>query len=354
MGSIAFLLPYVLVAAALAGLAVLRAWEVFDAKVDLLLAICLAFVAAIVAGTANLGTDTLSYSQYYSGLAISGPRFNWWEPGFSTLAWLFAMLGAPYGAFVFACVLASHLIKLHVFNHLLFNRLLAFFIVFCLSVGEIAFVRQYLAASLILLAYHLLYRHKPVSAMLSILIAALFHKTALVAGVVVIMVFYGLRTFKPLLIFAVCSAAILLVVPGNLKQAIVNRVEFQIASYVVEEFVQGLGSDRVALFRNISKFASYLAFSAWMLLLPVKSKAERAQGGSGRVVIVMSMMSIALIAFVSPVFARMSTFVFPFLALCVRGERFRPYASQFAGQYAASLLLILNLGVSIYSLAPYF
>ncbi|HEX4049626.1 MAG TPA: EpsG family protein [Steroidobacteraceae bacterium] len=342
-------------ATALAALAALRAWEVFDAKVDLLLAVCLAFVAAIVAGAVDLGTDTLSYRQYYLGqLAAGGPQFNWWEPGFSTLAWLFAMLGAPYGAFVFACVLVSHLIKLHVFNRLLFNRLLAFFIVFCLSVGELGFVRQYLAASLILLAYYLLYRGKTGSAMLSILLAVMFHKTALMAGVVVMLVFYGVRSFTPLLIFAMSSAAILLIVPGSLKQEIVTRVEFQVASYAVQEFVQGLGSDRISLFRNVAKFAAYLAFSFWMVLLPATPKAERAQRRSAGVVIVMSLMSVALVAVVSPVFARMSTFVFPFLALCVRGERFRPYASQFAGQYAASLLLILNLAVSIYSLAGYF
>src|SRR5688500_14570882 len=118
MDTIATLLPYGLAAVAVLLFAWFRAWEILNREIDLLLALLLSVVAAVIAGSVDLGTDAPAYREYYDNLLTAETPYLWWEPGFELLGRLFAWAGAPYGAFVFACVLASHLIKLYVFNKL--------------------------------------------------------------------------------------------------------------------------------------------------------------------------------------------------------------------------------------------
>jgi hypothetical protein len=347
------LLPYVLVAIVLLVAAALRSWEVFDARVDLLLAAILSLLAAIVAGSIDLGTDVISYRIVYSQLGEIGASANWWEPGFNAVARLFAWAGAPYGLFVFFCVLTSHFIKLYIFNQLVFNRLLAMFIVFCLSVGEVAFVRQYLAASVVLLAYFLLSRRKIWSAVLAIVFATLIHKTALLAGGVLLALFYGIRSIWPLTSVGAVVVAVALAFPGGVG-AILGRIESQVASYVVEGYVQGYLSSQLSLFRNVAKFPGYILFVLWMMLLSSRSAVSDAQKKSDQFVMVFSILCMSMILFISPVFTRLNMYVVPFIALSIRPERFKPYVSQFAGQYVAAGAFIFYLIVTIYPLADYF
>jgi hypothetical protein len=354
MDTIATLLPYGLAAVAVLLFAWFRAWEILNREIDLLLALLLSVVAAVIAGSVDLGTDAPAYRTYYDNLLTAGTPYLWWEPGFELLARLFAWAGAPYGAFVFACVLASHLIKLYVFNKLSPNLLLGFFVLVCLNVGEVGFIRQYLAASLLLLSFYLLTKQRTVSAVSLIFLAVLFHKTAFIAGALVFVSCYGFRSLKWIGILVLVAAAIVLVVPADLASIAQSRLEVQVFRYVTEEYVQGLNTAGLALFRNVSKYFVYMLFAAWMMALPARSSLEIQQRSAGRAVLALSIVSVGLVLFVSPIFARMSAYVFPFLALCIRSERFRPSYEQLPWQYAAGVLLLLNLAVSLYPLVEFF
>ncbi len=354
MDTIATLLPYGLAAVAVLLFAWFRAWEILNREIDLLLALLLSVVAAVIAGSVDLGTDAPAYREYYDNLFTAGTPYLWWEPGFELLARSFAWAGAPYGTFVFACVLASHLIKLYVFNKLSPNLLLGFFVLVCLNVGEVGFIRQYLAASLLLLSFYLLTKQRTVSAVSVILLAVLFHKTAFIAGALIFVSCYGFRSLKWIGILVPVAAAIVLVLPADLASVAQSRLEVQIFRYVTEEYVQGLNTPGLALFRNVSKYFVYVLFAAWMMALPARSWLEIQQRSAGRAVLALSIVSVGLVLFVSPIFARMSAYVFPFLALCIRSERFRPGYAQLPWQYAASVLLLLNLVVSLYPLIEFF
>jgi hypothetical protein len=255
---------------------------------------------------------------------------------------------------VFACVLASHLIKLYVFNKLSPNLLLGFFVLVCLNVGEVGFIRQYLAASLLLLSFYLLTKQRTVSAVSVIFLAVLFHKTAFIAGALIFVSCYGFRSLKWIGTLVLVAAAIVLVLPADLASIAQSRLEVQIFRYVTEEYVQGLNTAGLALFRNVSKYFVYVLFAAWMMSPPARSWLEIQQRSAGRAVLALSIVSVGLILFVSPIFARMSAYVFPFLALCIRSERFRPGYEQLPWQYAAGVLLLLNLVVSLYPLVEFF
>jgi hypothetical protein len=355
MDTIATLLPYVLAAVAVLLFAWFRAWEVLNREIDLLLALLLSVLAAVVAGSVDLGTDAPAYRVYYDTmLSSSRTPYLWWEPGFEFLARLFALAGAPYGVFVFACVLASHLIKLYVFKELSPNLLLGFFVLMCLNVGEVSFIRQYLAASLVLLSFYLLTKQRPISAISVIFLAVLFHKTALIAGGLVFVTCYRVRSLKWIGIAAVVATVIVLVVPSDLAYNIRGRLEAQVFRYVMEEYVQGMDAPGLALFRNVSKYFVYVLFAAWMLSVPARSWVETQQRNSGRVVLALSIASVGLIVLLSPIFARMSGYVFPFLALCIRSERFRPGYEQLPWQYAAGVLLLMHLAVSLFPLVEYY
>jgi hypothetical protein len=280
-------------------------------------------------------------------------QYGWWEPGFESAALIFAKAGAPYGLFVFACVLASHLLKLYVLDHCVSNRLLAFFVLFCFNLGEVAFVRQYLAASILLVAFFQMTRHRIGWSFLLILIATLVHKTALIAGVIIIFVYYGRAALKPLALLAIALAVIAAALPTSITDAIENRIFAQVAVYTVEGYVQGLQSQDISVPRNLAKFGVYLLLALWMALVPARTEIELAQRRAASVAVALSLTGFCLVAAVSTVFSRMSTFIFPFLALSLRTERFAPRYSQVLPQFMVFLMLMVNLYVSTFPLVEF-
>ena len=347
------LVPYFAAGALLLVFSMLRGWQFHDRGIDRLLALMLILLAAIAASSADLGTDAPGYHSYYEELGHTTELYGWWDPGFVWLGLLFSGVGAPFAAFVFALVLGSHLIKLYVFDKLSTNTVLAFFVLFCFNIGEVAFVRQYLAASIILLTFYLLSRRRIVLAVLSIFAATLIHKTAFPVGVLVILVYYGRAGLKPALLFLIGTALALTLLPAQITQVVQDRAVAQFAAYTVEGYVQGIGDDADTLLaRNIGKFFIYMLLAASMLMLAPKNDSERLQRSAGYVVILLSLISVGLIA-VSPVFSRYSVYVFPFLALCMRAERFAPNFKQLPAQSAIVALLLANLVISTYPLREY-
>ncbi len=351
MGSPALytLVPYFAAAGFVFLFATLRSWRVHDRGIDKLLAIALILIAAMVAGSTDLGTDAPSYHSYFDGLLTSADLYSWWDPGFVWLAVPFARAGATYGLFAFTLVLGSHLIKLHVYDKVAPNSVLAFFVLFCFNFGEVAVVRQYLAASIIFLSFYLLTRQRIALAILSIFAATLIHKTALPVGIIVVLVNYGRSSLKPAALLGLVIALGALVLP---RQAIQDRVLAQIAAYTVEGYVQGLQGEDISLWRNVGKFLVYVVLALWMVMLPSKTRSEEIQRKAAQVVFALSAVSVALIA-ISPVFSRFSIYVFPFLALTVRAERFAPDLKQLPEQTVVVVMLLANLGISAYPLLEY-
>lgn len=355
MGSTTFstLTPFFLGAATLLLLSALRSWRVHDRKIDYVLAIVFCLITAVIAGSLSLGTDAAAYSSYYAELPTTQGHYGWWEPGFESLALLFATAGAPYGLFVFASVLASHFIELRVYSKVSAEVLLAFSVLFCFNLGEIAFVREYLAAAIILFSFYELHRRRAVVAALLILSAALIHKSALAAGAVALIVYYGRSAIKPLAWLAFFVALTVTIFPAGITQAVYHRILSQLIAYTAQGYIQGLESAQISLFRNVVKFFVYILLALWMAVVPVRSGVEALQRKSAYVVIAISVLSLPLIVFISPVFSRLSIYVFPFLALSTRAERFSPTFSALPVQFATVAMLLINLFVSTYPLAKY-
>jgi hypothetical protein len=354
MSSGAFVFPYVVAALGLLLLSAMRAWKLVDRNADWLLAVLLSFTAALIGGMLDLGTDVEGYRTYYEDLPHLQELYTWWDAGFEAMALLFAHAGAPYGAFVFFCILSSHLIKLHVFHHATPNSLLGFFAIFCLNFGEVGFVRQYLAASILLLTFHFLTRRRIAAALFTALLAGLIHKTAFIATVVMFVVYFGVGSLMPLAALASAAIALTFVLPSGILGSLQNRVAAQVAVYLAEGYVQGLQEGGISLVRNTSKFLLYIALALWMLRGASKAGAESVQRISGRFVISLSLFGLLLTATLSPVFSRLSVYVFPFLALSFRADLFQPRYSQLPDQFAVGVLLIINLLVSLYPLSAYF
>jgi len=170
----------------------------------------------------------------------------------------------------------------------------------------------------------------------------------------VFVTYFGLSSVKPLVVLGIAAVAIYLLLPTAIINAVEGRILVQGAAYVAQEYVQGLGDQTTSLIRNVVKFLGYGVLALWMLLLPRQAGADQAQRKSAHIVLALSFVSICLVAALSAVFARLSVYLFPFLALSIRVERFRPRYSQFVGQYAAAGLLIVNLVAAIYPAADFF
>jgi len=348
------LAPYMVSAIGLLLLSGIRSWGFCAQSVDRAAALVLIASAAIIAGLAGLGTDTEAYREHYESLPALDNRFVWWDAGFALFATLFSSAGAPYGLFVFVCVFMSHAVKLFVFDRVIKNLLLPFFVLFCLNVGEVAFVRQYLAASFLLLSFYMLSRRRDAAAFLILLCAALLHKTAVVPGAVFLAMHYRWRILQPLL--AVIGVAVLayLLAPAALLQSYESRIGVQIASYAAQGFVQGLQDEETSLLRNVVKYLLYVALAMWMRTVPAETPEQRIQRSAATLVIYLSVASLLLVTLVSPAFARLSAYVFPFLALSMRPERFAASKSELATQYLMSLALFANLAISIAPLIEFF
>jgi hypothetical protein len=346
----AALLPYAGVACFLLLVSGARSWRLYDTQVDRWLAVLLVLTTAIIAGSNDLGTDAASYRDNYEKLWGYADQYVWWEPGFEAFATLFAGLGAPYGLFVFVCVALSNSIKLYVFDVVTENRMLAFAALYCLELCDIGFVRQYLAASLILLSFLLTVRHRLVSAILVIFAATLIHKTALIAGLIILVFNLRRSALKAFLLLAVIGGLCAYALPHNFIESMAPRLLTQVAIYTDEGYVQGLESGPIALFRNVVKFLFYLGIASWMVMLPAATWKEQMQKKAGYLVIIVSIISILLIAIVSPVFSRMSVYVFPFLALSLRAERFRLVNTQVFAQSGMVMGFVANLAIFIYPL----
>jgi hypothetical protein len=108
------------------------------------------------------------------------------------------------------------------------------------------------------------------------------------------------------------------------------------------------------LFRNVVKYLLYIALAIWMRAVPAETPQQRMQRSAATLVIYISVASILLVALLSPAFARLSVYVFPFLALSIRPERFAASKSELATQYLMSLALFANLAISIAPLLEFF
>ena len=215
-------------------------------------------------------------------------------------------------------------------------------------------MRQYLAASFLLLSFYMLSRRRETSALLILLCAVLLHKTAVVPGAVFLAMHYRWRILKPLM--GVIGVALLayLLTPATILQAYESRIEGQIAVYAAEGFVQGLQDEETSLFRNVVKYVLYVALAIWMRTVPAATPEQRIQRSAATLVIYISVASLLLVTLLSPAFARLSVYAFPFLALAIRPERFAASKSELATQYLMSLALFANLAISIAPLLEFF
>jgi hypothetical protein len=87
--------------------------------------------------------------------------------------------------------------------------------------------------------------------------------------------------------------------------------------------------------------------------VPARTEIELAQRRAAGVAVALSLTGFCLVAAVSTVFSRMSTFIFPFLALSLRTERFAPRYSQVLPQFMVFLMLMVNLYVSTFPLVEF-
>ena len=347
------LVPFFLGAALLLLFASLRSWHVHDKNVDRALVVLLIVGTAIIAGLAQLGTDAPIYRTYFDGLTHNANPYSWWEPGFYYFALLFARVGATYGLFVFVNVLLSHVIEVHAFSKITPNVALAFFCLFCFNLGEVTYIRQYLAAALLLISFLYLQERRTTLGLAVIVCATLIHKSALPVGGLLFFLCYGRSAFRPTILLLLLITSVFFLLPTPIRSALIARVTLQVAVYTARGYIQGLQATDISFFRNVAKFFLYGALAFWMLRVPAHTAMQRGQRAAARFVISLSVISIALIVAISPVFARLSIFAFPFLAASIRTERFQPRVPNVLIQITTTILLLTNLVVTAYPVLKY-
>ncbi len=347
------LAPFFLGAALLLLVSSLRAWHVHDKNVDRALVLLFIVGTAAIGGLAQLGTDAPIYRNYFHGLAQNLHPYSWWEPGFYYFALLFAKTGATYGLFVFANIVLSHLLELHALSKMTTNVALAFFCLFCFNLGEVTYIRQYLAAALLLVSFLYLQERRTSAALTTILCATLIHKSALPVGGLLFLICYGRSAVKPSLLLLLFLSSAFVVLPASIRDALIARVTLQLAVYTARGYIQGLQASDISLFRNVAKFFLYSALALWMLRVPAYTTMQRGQRTAARFVIFLSAVSIVLVVAISPVFARLSIFAFPFLAASIRAERFQPKYPNIWIQITTTTLLFTNLFITAYPVLKY-
>lgn len=127
------------------------------------------------------GTDWVFYADHYAQLLKGGVGYNYeFDVGYESLAKLFATVGFSYNIFVFVFTITYAAIFYVAFSYSKNPNLAAFLFFTMHLIGLMGTSRQLMALSFVVLAGQWLLVNERLKALIFILIASLFHKSALV------------------------------------------------------------------------------------------------------------------------------------------------------------------------------
>lgn len=180
----------------------------------------------------SVGTDTKAYNHIFNYLAdnFDSSLFHY-EIGFTLLSSIIYAMSPSFtlfmfvvGVIMFSCIIFANykLSKNPVLSNILF-------ITFGFYMQSFNIIRQYLAISFILIGlYFLIKKNNNWLFLLFVLIASLFHKTAVVAGVILILKYVKFETMYVLILSVVMLLGILLLPQiSNVLETILHTSYFK-------------------------------------------------------------------------------------------------------------------------------
>lgn len=129
------------------------------------------------------GTDYWTYVTYYENLVETGEVFHWqdFELGYCALNEIFAFFNMPTEIFLLTISAVTTLLIMYTCDRYSPDREFSLFLYAALFFYFESYnaMRQYIAVAIVFFAYGFIDKRKPISYIISILIASLFHTTAL-------------------------------------------------------------------------------------------------------------------------------------------------------------------------------
>jgi len=350
---------YYLIAVSLFGFALTFGFTRGSHRPDRITAAFVVACVGVIALWRKAGTDYQIYTTHYEFLAGAGSHLvesnaGIWEPGFLVLVGLFSGIGLPYDALLLTSVIVSVAICCFVAARAIANVTGFLFALFCLCFLFIPFIRQDLAAALIFLAFHYLVRDRFRLFALTAALALSIHLSAVF--IVLVMILADLWRRDRLLHRTTLKAALALpVLAGILGWLLVDpaRLAAQATVYVAEGFVQGVVDEQTSAVRNSLKFVFYILIAGLLRIFYRKEiKAEPPLKLAFAIVVAFSVLS-ALLVQLTPVFSRLSIYLFPFVALVYGGMLRRKGHRKVVCICICSALLLLHFLIAFLPLAKW-
>lgn len=302
--------------------------------------------AALIALWRKPGTDYLIYSNHFGFISVPWRELfdangGAWERGFVIFAGLFTTTGLPYDALMVTGIVLALALCHYVATRSIANATAFFFALYCLCFMFIPFIRQDLAAALTFLSFHFIVRRKYTSFLLAGAIAMTIHLSAVFILIVIVIaelwrrgLLLDARTLKVALALPLVLGALayFLIDPARLAE--------QASVYVAEGFVQGVVDEQTSAFRNSLKFVFYVSI-VLLFRYFYRSQMRAAPALQLAAIVIMSFSAIsALLVQATPVFSRLSIYLFPFVAL-VYGAMLKQQKNRSVVCIAVSSMLLL-------------
>ncbi|GAA4785388.1 EpsG family protein [Olivibacter ginsenosidimutans] len=159
----------------------------------------------------QIGNDYDSYVQIYGEIAATGPFSTYVEPGFGLICYALNQLGFAYQSMFFLFAAITLLLMFHNIITYAKNPYLALMLFILLPnyyFNLLCVVRQFLAISIVFYGVKYIMNRQFVSFLLTLLVACLFHKTA-----IILLPFYFIVHVKQVPVLMVILLALAIIFP---------------------------------------------------------------------------------------------------------------------------------------------
>lgn len=303
-------------------------------------------VAALVASSLNTsyGYDREVYLEFYKSVAAYG-----WSGGYQLELLFRALLVAMYSAgvgfplFMGIMTFVSLAIKFSAASCFKINPFCFCFALFSFFFLDLFFVRQLLAASIFFISVIMIERRDRSNLWwwVVMIAAIMIHASAILP--IACYVGWSLRT-RPIVLLGllVCGCAI-----GAMSYNILlPKIFDQISVYSADDFTQVVDSTYSGFARNVFK-NSILVLITYFCIFVADTSRQAIPIKTGKnifaIVLLLAILSIILSSFLSPVFQRLSLYIFPFVALTL-SSIYRPASLRTSiGVRTIALILVVYL-----------
>ncbi len=209
----------------------------------------------------TVGSDDVAYLNFYHDvdkMKIFPPAF---EIGYTLLNFCLAKLHMPFRVLLFIVSCFISICVVVFVNTLSKNKFLSLF--FYIAFGTFAFslsgLRQTIAIGFLLLAIVLVLKNKALGACGLILLASLFHKSALIGFVFVILKYIKLN-WKIVLLFVLANVLMVLIYPSVIDLLIKFNINVPYLNYYTVSRIYLGKPEIINMLYNIGLFAVFIAF----------------------------------------------------------------------------------------------